>query len=405
MAKKQISPPITFSESAITTAKALRQQIHQNPELKYEEFETAKLVATQLKSLGYEVIEGVAGTGVVGILDTKRQGKVIALRADMDALPIQETTDKPYQSKQNGKMHACGHDGHTATLLLAATEIIKRKDKLNGVIKLLFQPAEEGGNGAEKMVAAGVLDAPKVDVIFGYHNRPGYSERLVFAKAGSTMGGTDTFVLTLHGKAGHAAMPHLAIDPICLGAMVVMQLQTLVARAKSPLHAGVITVSQFHAGVGDNIIPETATLTLNIRSDRKESREALTAQLNTLVAGICAPFAADFSLQHTHHIPPLENSEAETERVLDVAKRVLNQNIEVKKIDYMPTMGAEDFAFYLKACKGCFFFVGNGEDSAYLHNANYDFNDAILPTAAALFVGLVEDYCGEKTDGFKSIVV
>lgn len=383
-----------FDTEAIQQAAADRHYIHQHPELQYEEHGTAALVAQRLSALGYEVKTGVAGTGVLATLDTERAGAVIALRADMDALPIEEANDLPYRSEYSGKMHACGHDGHTATLLLAATEIMRRKAQLSGVIKLIFQPAEEGGNGAEKMVKAGVLENPRVDAVFGYHNRPGYETGAIFAKAGSTMGGNDTFYLTLQGRSGHSAMPHLAVDPIYLGAAVIMQLQGIVSRAKSPLKAGVISVTGFEAGNADNIIPETAKIIINIRSDSAESHRQLVGKLEDLIAGVCAPFEAEFRLEHIHHIPPLENHRGETERALRAIQAILPQ-ADVQQIDYMPTMGAEDFAYYLQERPGCFFFVGNGIDSAYLHNHRYDFNDAILPTAAAAFVGIVEDYCGK----------
>lgn len=386
-----------FDIKRIKEAEHIRHTIHANPETKYEEYMTSALVADKLRTLGYTVIEGLAQTGVLAILDTNRAGPVIALRADMDALPIVEKTEKPYTSKNLGKMHACGHDGHTASLLLAASEIMARKSQLCGVIKLIFQPAEENGCGAAKMIEAGVLETPKVEAIYGYHNRPGFKTGLVFAKSGSAMGGNDTYRLTIIGKAGHAAMPHLAIDPIYLGSAVIMQLQGITARAKSPLQAGVITVSGFNSGgQADNAIPEAADLIINIRSDSLETREQLVGQLETLIAGVCAPFGATYQLTHTHHLPPLVNHSAETERVIQIAKRVLPDNHAVEKIDYMPTMGAEDFAFYLQVVPGCFFFVGNGEDSAYLHNDYYDFNDDILPIAATVFVGIVEDYCGIK---------
>lgn len=390
---KKLLEKIMFNQKDIEQAVADRQHIHAHPELKYEEYLTSKMVAERLKSLGYQVTENIAETGVLGILDTGRPGKVIALRADMDALPISEKNTFDYISTNEGKMHACGHDGHTATMLLAAKEIMARKDDLCGCIKLIFQPAEEGGNGADRMIKAGVLESPKVDAIFGYHNRPGFESGFVFAKKGSSMGGNDTYHVTIKGKSGHAAMPNLAVDPILVGSSIVMNIQGIVARVKSPLKAGVITVGKFQSDEGaDNIIPGNVELSINVRSDSPESRGQLTEKLETLVKGICDTFGANYSFKHVHSIPPLVNNAEVTERLISFAAKSL-PNTKVELIDYMPTMGAEDFSFYLEQVPGCFFFVGNGEEGAYLHNDKYNFNDDILPIAASIFVTTVEDYC------------
>jgi len=375
-----------FTQPQIDDAVAVRHQLHQHPELKFEETDTAKRVAERLTSMGYKVTEGIATTGVLAELDTGRKGPVIAFRADMDALPIKEANGFAHRSQREGLMHACGHDGHTATLLLAAEAIIAKRDQLCGYIKLLFQPGEEGGNGADKMVKAGVLQNPQVDAIFGYHNRPGFPEGQLFVKPGPAMGGNDTFKITIEGVSGHAAMPHLAVDPIYVGASLVQQLQGLVGRHKSPLEAGVITVAAFHAGDAANVIPGQAELLVNIRSDRESSRAALVGQLEQVVNGVCSAHGARFQLEHQHQIPPLVNDAAWSERVLAIAAEH-GVSADIQQLDYMPTMGAEDFAFYLQEVPGCFFFVGNG-DSAYLHNERYDFNDAILPVAGGMFVAL-----------------
>lgn len=375
-----------FNDAQIETVVAIRHQLHQHPELKFEETQTARLVAQRLRDLGYHVTEGLATTGVMAELDTGRPGPVIAFRADMDALPIREANAFEHRSQRDGLMHACGHDGHTATLLLAAEAIIAQRDQLCGYIKLLFQPGEEGGNGADKMVKAGVLQHPQVEAIFGYHNRPGFPAGQLFVKPGPAMGGNDTFKITLSGVSGHAAMPHLAVDPIYVGASLVQQLQGLVGRHKSPLEAGVITVAAFHAGDAANVIPGTAELLVNIRSDRESSRNALVGKLEQVVAGVCAAHSAHFSMEHQHQIPPLVNDAEWSRQVLAIATEQ-GVSPDIQQLDYMPTMGAEDFAFYLQEVPGCFFFVGNG-DSAYLHNEHYDFNDAILPVAAGMFVAL-----------------
>lgn len=378
-----------FSDTQIEEATALRRKLHQHPELKFQENHTSMLVAKKLKVLGYQVTEGIATTGVMAELDTGREGPVIAFRADMDALPIKEANTLEYSSQREGLMHACGHDGHTAALLLAAETIAAIRNELCGHIKLLFQPAEEGGNGADLMVKAGVLKNPDVDAIFGYHNRPGFPTGQLFVKPGSAMGGNDTYKITVEGLSGHAAMPHLAVDPIYVGASLIQQLQGLVGRHKSPLEAGVITVAAFHAGDAANVIPGQAELLVNIRSDRPSSREALAGKLHQITAGVCNAHGAQFHLEHLHQVPPLVNDYEWSERVLAIANKH-NVSTDIQQLDYMPTMGAEDFAFYLQEVPGCFFFVGNG-DSAYLHNEHYDFNDAILPVAGGMFVALTKE--------------
>ncbi|ASK21445.1 MULTISPECIES: M20 metallopeptidase family protein [unclassified Halomonas] len=378
-----------FSDKQVGEATALRHRLHQQPELKFQENNTAALVAERLRALGYRVTEGIATTGVMAELATGREGPVIAFRADMDALPIDEANTFEHRSQRQGLMHACGHDGHTATLLLAAEAIIALRDELCGHIKLLFQPGEEGGNGADIMVKAGVLENPKVDAIFGYHNRPGFPAGQLFVKPGPAMGGNDTYKVTIEGTSGHAAMPHLAVDPIYVGASLIQQLQGLVSRHKSPLEAGVITVAAFHAGDAANVIPGQAELLVNIRSDRPSSREALAGKLEQVTAGVCAAHSAQFHLEHLHQVPPLVNDSAWSERVLTIANKHAVSH-DIQQLDYMPTMGAEDFAFYLQEVPGCFFFVGNG-DSAYLHNEHYDFNDAVLPVAGGMFVALAKE--------------
>ncbi len=378
-----------FSDKQVGEATALRHRLHQHPELKFQENNTAALVAERLKVLGYRVTEGIATTGVMAELATGREGPVIAFRADMDALPIEEVNTFEHRSQRQGLMHACGHDGHTATLLLAAEAIMAQRDELCGHIKLLFQPGVEGGNGADIMVKAGVLENPKVDAIFGYHNRPGFPTGQLFVKPGPAMGGNDTYKVTIEGTSGHAAMPHLAVDPIYVGASLIQQLQGLVSRHKSPLEAGVITVAAFHAGDAANVIPGQAELLVNIRSDRPSSREALAGKLEQVTAGVCAAHSAQFHLEHLHQVPPLVNDSAWSERVLTIANKYAVSH-DIQQLDYMPTMGAEDFAFYLQEVPGCFFFVGNG-DSAYLHNEHYDFNDAVLPVAGGMFVALAKE--------------
>lgn len=384
-----------FTQAELSKAKELRQQIHSNPELKYEEIQTAQLVAKELENLGYEVQTGVAKTGVVALLKGKNpQAKVIAFRADMDALPIVEQNKFAYASKNAGKMHACGHDGHTATLLLAAMYFARNKEKFQGSIKLIFQPAEEGGGGANAMCKAGVLQNPKVDLIFGYHNRPFYEENYVFVKSGSAMGGNDAYELLIEGASGHSAMPNKAVDSIYIAGLIITGLQGVVGRLKSPLQAGAISVTTIQAGSASNVIASRAKLTINIRSDSPECKQALFSGMQNYIKSTCEGFGASYELKHIHHTPALVNDPKCANELFEVAKAALPQH-RVEKIDFLPTMGAEDFAYYLLETQGCFFFVGNGK-GAYLHTDEYDFNDAILPTAASVFVALAHYYLEEQ---------
>lgn len=380
-----------FSQEDIQHAINIRQDLHAHPELRYEEHRTANIVAAELENLGYEVQRGIAKTGVVALLQSTQEGPCIAFRADMDALPIREKTGLPYASKHEGKMHACGHDGHTAALLLAARYFAKHRTSFKGAIKLIFQPAEEGGNGADLMVKEGVLENPQVEAIFGYHNRPGYPVNQILLRPNSAMGGNDSYELTIYGKAGHSAMPHLAIDPIYIGANIVQQAQGLVGRGKSPLKHGVITVSTFHAGTASNVISETAKLTINIRSDSAETRQQLSGRIEALIKGNCEAFGAKYQLEHINHMPPLVNPPEQVDEVLQALNKYMPEQ-DVVKLDYMPTMGAEDFSFYLEHVPGCFLFVGLGEDVPYLHNEMYNFNDEILDTAASAFVAIAKHY-------------
>ena len=374
-----------FSKEAIDEATAIRHQLHSFPELKFEEFATSDLVAETLQRYGYELRRNVAGTGIVATLDTGRAGATIGLRADMDALPIQEETGLAYASTIAGKMHACGHDGHTATLLLAAGQLAQDHAKLNGKIKLLFQPAEEVGKGAAQMIADGALEG--VEQVFGFHNRPGYALGYIITKAGPAMGGNTLYEVKISGKGGHASRPDLAIDPIFVGSAIIQSLQSVISRRLSPLDAGVVTVTQFNGGSAGNIIPGDATMVINTRDGSPEAAAIIDAELRKVIANVCEAHSARCEVKMTLRIPSLVNSVAETELVVETAHELFGKN-NTSQMSQMPTMGAEDFAFYLEQRPGSFFFVGNGEDSAYLHHPLYDFRDEILPVAAGMFVGI-----------------
>lgn len=346
-----------FSDDAIAEATAIRRQLHSDPELKFEEFATSDLIAEFLQKYGYELRRNIAGTGIVATLDTGRAGRVIGFRADMDALPIQEETNLPYASKIAGKMHSCGHDGHMATLLLAARKLAEDHANLNGQIKLLFQPAEEVGKGAAQMIAEGALEG--VETIFGYHNRPGYALGHVIAKAGSAMGGNTLYEVTISGKGGHASRPDLAIDPIFIGSGIIQLLQSVISRRLSPLEAGVVTVTQFNGGSAGNIIPGTASMTINTRDGSPEAAAIIDTELRKLITNMCEAYGAECNIDMVLRIPPVVNSKQETEIVIETAHKLFGRE-SASYMYQMPTMGAEDFAFYLEKRLGCFFFVGNG---------------------------------------------
>lgn len=371
----------------------IRRKLHRNPELKYEEFDTANLVSEHLSALGYEVTTGIGKTGVKAVLYTNRPGPTIAFRADLDALPITELNEFEHKSRNNGKMHACGHDGHTASLLCAAESLIANKEKYNGNIVIIMQPAEEGGAGAKAMIDDGVLENPRVDKIFGYHNRPGYKQGLVFVKSGSAMGGNTSISITIYGKGGHAAMPHLAHDPIVAGSSFVTLVQTVISRKLSPLNSAAITVSKFHSGVGDNVISSNAQLTLSVRSDNEDTEKLLLREIKKTLKSICEQFDCTYDFYIDLSIPALVNHRQETSDVISASKLSFDES-QLIEIDYMPTMGAEDFSFYLLERPGCYFFIGNGENSAYLHNPHYDFDDSNIAVARQVYMDLAKFYLG-----------
>ncbi|ETX11078.1 amidohydrolase [Marinomonas ushuaiensis DSM 15871] len=373
----------------------LRKDIHKFPELQFEEFRTASIVTEILTKLGYAVTTGVGGTGVVGLLDTGLPGDTIAFRADMDALPIKEENTFDHKSTNHGLMHACGHDGHTASLLCAAEALMKNKDRYKGKIKLIFQPAEEGGAGAKAMIEDGVLESPYVDAIFGYHNRPGFKQGYVFAKAGPAMGGNTAVSIKITGKGGHAAMPHLANDPVVAASTFVTLLQSVVSRKLSPLSSGVITVASIHGGDASNVIADTTEVKLSIRYDGEPTKHALLDGVRLALDSACNQFGCTSDLNVDVEVMALINDEASTNKVIDACKKY-EVSDAIEKIDYMPTMGAEDFSFYLAERPGCYFFIGNGEESAYLHNAHYDFNDKNIKIAAKVYLSIAEQYLSKE---------
>ena len=370
---------------------ALRQQIHQHPELAYEEHATSDLVAARLQAWGYEVHRGIAGTGLVGRLRHGSGARTLGIRADMDALPIVEETGLPYASRHSGKMHACGHDGHTATLLAAARHIAQTR-RFNGTLNLIFQPAEEGAGGARRMVEEGLFTRFPCDAIFALHNAPGVPVGTLAFRSGAALASADGVSIVLKGKGGHAAMPQMSLDPIVAGASIVMALQTIVSRNTNPLDAAVVTVGVFQSGVANNVIPASARLELSVRALNREVRAMLKERIHALVAAQAQSFGVTAEVVWRDGYPVLVNTPEETAFATRVGIELLG---EAKVIaDAPPVTGSEDFAFMLDHRPGCYLFLGNGagEGSCMVHNPGYDFNDAAMETGAAYWSLLTERF-------------
>ena len=374
---------------------ALRRQIHANPELGYEEFATSDLVAERLTRWGYKVHRGLGGTGVVGTLTCGSGKKRMGIRADMDALPMTETTGLAWASRSPGRMHACGHDGHTATLL-AAAQLLAVTRGFNGTLNLIFQPAEEGLQGGRKMVDEGLFEKFPCDAIFAFHNEPGFPAGRFGFLAGVIYSSSDTVVITLHGKGGHGAMPHTTVDPIVVAAHLILALQTLVSREIDPNDMAVVTVGSLHAGQAPNVIPGTAELKLSVRARRPEVRAFLRDRITAMAIAQAGVHGALAEVEYQWKSPPCINNAEVTDYALKVAREEMGEAALIP--DMAPLQASDDFAFMLNAVPGCYFIVGNGDGKpgtgpgCMVHNTGYDFNDAILPTTASFWVTLVRRY-------------
>ncbi len=364
----------------------IRHDLHQHPELGYQETYTSKQVCKELSRLGIEHKAGYAGgTGVVGLIHGKAAtggaGRCVALRADMDALPIMEATNLPYASKIPGVMHACGHDGHTAVLLGAAACLQSVADSFGGTIKLIFQPAEEGGCGAERMCKEGVLENPKVDGIFGLHGWPGLPVGMAATRSGVLLASVDGFTIQIRGVGGHAASPQQAVDPIICGAAMVQALQTIVSRESDPVEALVLTVSQFHAGSAFNVIPGTAEIGGTIRALARSRRDAAIVALERIARGVAEAHRCTVSIEYFGRTPSTTN----TPELAEFVHRTTVEALGEKAFMWVPkpAMWGEDFAFYLERVPGCFYVLGvqpqGRVEYPMLHNAQYDFTDAAIP--------------------------
>src|SRR3981189_969287 len=369
---------------------AWRQDIHAHPELLYDVHRPAASVAEKLNAFGCdEVVPGIGRTGVVGVVKGNRPGgtrKVIGLRADMDALPLQEANNLPYKSTVPGKMHACGHDGHTAMLLGAARYLTETRN-FAGTAVVIFQPAEEGGGGGREMVQDGLMDRFGIEEVYGMHNYPGLAVGEFALRPGPLMASADRLTIEIEGRGGHAARPHFCVDTVLVGAQIINQIQSIVSRNVDPLHAAVISICVFQAGTTDNVIPQTALLRGTARSLTPEVRDILEKRLNEVVTGTARLYGATAKLTYKRDYPIHRNHEKQAAFAAAVAAQVVGR----ERVDdhVAPVMGAEDFSFMLEARPGAFIFVGNG-DSAGLHHPAYDFNDETIPIGTSYWVKLVE---------------
>lgn len=376
----------------------IRRDIHAHPELSFEEFRTSDLVAAKLTEWGIPVHRGLGGTGVVGTVRNGSSQRAIGLRADMDALPVQEINTFAHTSQHAGKMHACGHDGHTAMLLAAAQHLAKNRN-FDGTVYLIFQPAEEGGGGADRMIKDGLFEQFPVDAVYGMHNWPGLPAGSFALSPGPVMASTNEFKIVVKGKGGHAAMAYNTVDPVVVAAQLVQAFQTIISRNVKPIEAGVISVTMIHAGHASNVIADSCELQGTVRTFQPEVLDLIEARMKVCADNTCAAFGASCEFEFVRNYPATINSAPE----VDFARRVMASVVgEANVLRQEPTMGAEDFAYMLQAKPGAYAFIGNGEGAhrthghgegpCTLHNPSYDFNDDLIPLGATFWVRLVEEF-------------
>lgn len=378
---------------------ALRRDIHAHPELRFEEHRTAQMVAEKLTAWGYEVTTGIGGTGLVGTLRKGTGSRSLGLRADMDALPVQEHNTFEHRSRHPGKMHACGHDGHTA-MLLAAAKYIARHTVFDGTLHLIFQPGEEGGAGARKMIEDGLFTRFPCDAVFGAHNWPGMKVGQFGVTAGPMMGSSNEFEIELTGRGAHAAMPHNGADPVLTATYLVQALQSIITRNKKPIDAAVLSVTEIHAGHATNVIPDSATIRGTVRTFSIAALDLIESRMRTIVEQLPVAFDVSGSLEFVRNYPPTINDPEQTEFAVSVMSDIVGRENVVYPIE--PTMGSEDFAFMLLERPGCYIFIGNGDGGhrdpghglgpCMLHNPSYDFNDELIPIGATLWTRMVERF-------------
>jgi amidohydrolase len=387
--REDLMPVINQAADLAEQAVLWRHDIHQHPELLYDVHRTAKFVEDQLRSFGCDaVVPSIGRTGIVGVIQgrSNRSGRVIGLRADMDALPIAETTGLSYASQSEGKMHACGHDGHTA-MLLGAARYLSGTRNFDGTAIVIFQPAEEGGAGAKAMVDDGLMDRFSVHEVYGLHNMPGLPVGQFAIRPGPLMAAADRFDIEVEGLGGHAAKPHECVDPIVIGSHIVIALQSIVSRAVDPLASAVVTVTRIHAGTAYNVIPQSVRLSGTTRTLTAETRDLIETRIRQIADGIAKIHWGTASVRYQRGYPVTENHPLQTERAVAAAIDVVGAKLVDRAT--VPTMGSEDFSYMLQARPGAFIFVGNGKSSG-LHHSNYDFNDALIPIGISYWSRLVE---------------
>ena len=377
---------------------AVRRDIHAHPELCFQEQRTADVVAQQLTAWGIPIHRGMGTTGVVGIIKGGDSPRAIGLRADMDALPMQEFNTFAHASQHAGKMHACGHDGHT-TMLLAAAQHLAQHRHFDGTVYLIFQPAEEGGGGAREMIKDGLFDKFPMDAVFGMHNWPGMQAGQFAVSAGPVMASSNEFKITIRGKGSHAALPHNGIDPVPVACQMVQAFQTIISRNKKPVDAGVISVTMIHAGEATNVVPDACELQGTVRTFTIEVLDMIERRMRQVAEHVCAAHDAVCEFSFHRNYPPTVNHAAEAAFARQVmADMVGAENVLAQE----PTMGAEDFSYMLQAKPGCYFFIGNGDGThremghgggpCTLHNPSYDFNDDLIPLGGTIWVNMVEKF-------------
>ncbi len=381
---------------------ALRRDIHAHPELCFEEVRTADLVAAKLTEWGIPVHRGLGTTGVVGIVKGGNSPRAIGLRADMDALPMNEVNTFAHASRHPGKMHACGHDGHTA-MLLAAAQHLARHRNFDGTVYLIFQPAEEGGGGAREMIRDGLFETFPMEAVFGMHNWPGMPTGSFAVSPGPVMASSNEFKITIRGKGGHAALPHNTVDPVPVACLMVQAFQNIISRNKKPVDAGVISVTMIHAGEATNVVPNSCELQGTVRTFTVETLDMIERRMRQVAEHVCAAHEADCEFEFDRNYPPTVNSPAEAEFAREVMASIVGAD---KVLPQEPTMGAEDFAYMLQAKPGAYCFIANGDGAhremghgggpCTLHNPSYDFNDALIPLGATYWVRLAEAWFARK---------
>ena len=381
----------------------IRRDIHAHPELRFEETRTSDVVAQKLSDWGLEVTRGLGGTGVVGTLKHGKSKRAVGLRADMDALPIQETNDFAHRSTHAGKMHACGHDGHMAMLLAAAKYLAEAKsqsDAVSGTVHFIFQPAEEGGAGAQRMIDDGLFERFACDAVFGMHNWPGLKVGQFGVTGGPMMASSNEFEVQVIGKGAHAGMPHLGIDPVFVAVQIVNGLQGIITRVKKPIDAAVLSVTMIQAGEATNVVPESAKISGTVRTFSDEVTALIEKQMERIVGMTSAAHGAEAKFEFRWNYPPTVNNPDEAEFAATVMDDIVGPANVVRNIE--PTMGAEDFAFMLKVVPGAYVFIGNGDGThrvsghglgpCMLHNPSYDFNDELIPLGATYWVRLAQNF-------------